>query len=146
MSVFKSKISTQSESFKANYGAMSELVDKLSELNTRAPLKSASRKDRFRQRGQLLPRERLARLLDPGMPYLEIGNIAGYLQDTNQEEKSVPGSTIMSGLGFVQGVRAAIVTDDSGIKAGAMTVAGGYRLQRAQEIALQQKLPFIHLV
>jgi geranyl-CoA carboxylase beta subunit len=43
-------------------------------------------------------------------------------------------------------VRCAIVTDDSGIKAGSMTTAGGYRLRRAQEIALQQNLPFIHLV
>ena len=46
----------------------------------------------------------------------------------------------------MNGVRCAIVNDDSGIKAGAMTVAGGYRLRRAQEIALEQNLPFIHLV
>jgi len=93
-----------------------------------------------------LPRERLARLLDPGMPYLEIGNIAGYMLDTSEEEKSIPGSTIMSGIGFIKGVRTAIVVDDSGIKAGSLTRAGGYRLERAQEIALEQKLPFIHLV
>jgi len=93
-----------------------------------------------------LPRERLARLLDPGMPYLEIGNIAGYMLDTSEEEKSIPGSTIMSGIGFIKGVRTVIVVDDSGIKAGSLTRAGGYRLERAQEIALEQKLPFIHLV
>jgi geranyl-CoA carboxylase beta subunit len=80
------------------------------------------------------------------MPYFEISNIAGYMLDTQDEEKSIPGSTIMSGIGFINGVRCAIVTDDSGIKAGAMTTAGGYRLRRAQQIALQQKLPFVHLV
>ncbi len=146
MTVFETKINPHSDSFKQNYAEMSALVEKLQGLNARAPAISAKRKTRFEERGQLLPRERLARLIDPGMPYFEIGNIAGYLLDTQEEEKSIPGSTIMSGIGFINGVRCVIVTDDSGIKAGAMTVAGGYRLQRAQEIALKQKLPFVHLV
>jgi len=80
------------------------------------------------------------------MPYLEIGNLAGYKLDTDKEDRSIPGSTIMAGIGFIKGVRSVIVVDDSGIKAGSLTTAGGYRLQRAQEIALKQKLPFIHLV
>ncbi|MEL7491079.1 MAG: carboxyl transferase domain-containing protein [Pseudomonadota bacterium] len=146
MTVFETKINPHSDSYKQNYAEMSALVEKLQGLNARAPAISAKRKTRFEERGQLLPRERLARLIDPGMPYFEIGNIAGYLLDTQEEEKSIPGSTIMSGIGFINGVRCVIVTDDSGIKAGAMTVAGGYRLQRAQEIALKQKLPFVHLV
>ena len=125
---------------------MLTLIDKLTELNSRAPKISASKKPKFDKRGQLLPRERLARLLDPGMPYLEISNIAGYLLDTKKEEKSIPGSSIMAGIGFIAGVRTAIVVDDSGIKAGSLTTAGGYRLMRAQEIALKQNLPFVHLV
>ncbi len=112
MSVFQSTAIAQSESFQQNRADMTALVDKLSELNARAPARSAKRKERFEARGQLLPRERLARLLDPGMPYFEIGNIAGYLLDTDQEEKSIPGSTIMSGIGFVAGVRCVIVNDD----------------------------------
>ena len=146
MTVFQSKVDANSAAYRDNYGQMSALVEKLCELNARAPARSAKRKERFAARGQLLPRERLARLLDPGMPFLEIGNIAGYLLDTQEEEKSIPGSTIMAGIGYIGGVRCAIVNDDSGIKAGAMTHAGGYRLRRAQEIALRQKLPFIHLV
>jgi len=146
MTIFKSKINAQSDGYKQNYTDMSALVEKLQELNERAPILSAKRKDRFASRGQLLPRERLARLLDPGMPFLEIGNLAGYLLDTTDEQKSIPGSTIMAGIGYIGGVRCAIVNDDSGIKAGAMTKAGGYRLNRAQEIALEQKLPFVHLV
>jgi len=124
MTVYQSKIDPQSESFRQNRADMMRLVDKLAELNARAPARSANRKARFEARGQLLPRERLARLLDPGMPYFEIGNIAGYLLDTDDEEKSIPGSTIMSGIGFVGGARCVIVNDDSAIKAGAMTVAG----------------------
>jgi geranyl-CoA carboxylase beta subunit len=125
---------------------MLALVARLAELNGRAPALSARRRARFVERGQLLPRERLARLIDPGSPWLEIGNLAGYLLDTDDEPRSVPGSTIFSGIGFIEGVRCAIVVDDSGIQAGAMTTAGGYRLRRAQEIALRQKMPFVHLV
>lgn len=146
MTVFQSQITTESDAYKQNRADMSALVEKLKALNARAPARSAARRERFEKRGQLLPRERLARLLDPGMPWFEIGNIAGYLLDTAVEEDSIPGSTIMSGVGFIAGARCAIVNDDSGIKAGAMTRAGGYRLRRAQEIALEQKLPFIHLV
>ncbi|WP_306253928.1 acyl-CoA carboxylase subunit beta [Parvularcula sp. IMCC14364] len=146
MPVFKSKVNVNSEAFATNRKDMLELVDKLRELNARAPALSASKKEKFDKRGQILPRERLARLLDPGMPFLEVGNIAGYLQDTDKEERSVPGSTIIAGVGFVNGTRCAVVVDDSGIKAGSLTVAGGYRLRRLQQIALEQNLPFVHLV
>ncbi|MEO1252782.1 MAG: carboxyl transferase domain-containing protein [Pseudomonadota bacterium] len=146
MTRFRSSIVPTSPDFQKNRADMMALVEKLQRLNARAGEISAKRKSRFDERGQLLPRARLARLLDPGSPYFEIGNIAGFLLDTEDEEKSIPGSTIMSGLGFIRGARCAVVVDDSGIKAGAMTMAGGYRLRRAQEIALQQKLPFIHLV
>lgn len=146
MPVFHSKVNVNSEGFKQNRQDMLALIDKLNELNARAPALSASKKPKFDKRGQLLPRERLARLLDPGMPYLEISNLAGYLLDTSNEAKSIPGSTIMAGIGFIRGTRCVVVTDDSGIKAGSLTTAGGYRLMRAQEIALAQKLPFVHLV
>ena len=125
---------------------MLALVEHLAELNARAPAASASKRGRFEKRGQLLPRERLARLLDPGLPWVEIGNLAGYLLDTDDPEHSIPGSTIIAGIGYVSGTRCVVVVDDSGIRAGSLTTAGGYRLERAQEIALRQKLPFLHLV
>ena len=146
MAFFDSKINPNSDRYKQNYAEMSALVDKLRELNARAPRLSARAAPRFEARGQILPRERLALLLDPGMPYLEISNLAGYLHDTMEEEKSIPGSTIMAGIGYIAGARCVVVTDDSAIKAGAMTHPGAHRIKRAQEIALQQKLPFVHLV
>ena len=146
MAIFETRINPSSERFQKNHTEMSALIDKLKHLNERAPALSAKRADRFAARGQLLPRDRLSRLLDPGMPYVEIGNLAGFLLDTQDEEKSIPGSTIMAGIGYIMGTRCVVVTDDSGIKAGAMTQAGGYRLGRAQEIALEQKMPFVHLV
>ena len=94
MAVFASKINTSSETFLRQRKEMLELVDRLNELNGRGRAISEKRKPRFDARGQLTPRERLARLLDPGMPFLEIGNIAGYMVDTKKEEKSIPGSTV----------------------------------------------------
>jgi geranyl-CoA carboxylase beta subunit len=146
MAVFASKINTSSEIFLRQRKEMLELVDRLNELNGRGRVISEARKPRFDARGQLTPRERLARLLDPGMPFLEVGNLAGYMLDTKKEEKSIPGSTVISGIGFISGVRCMVVVDDSGIKAGALMTGGGYRISRSEEIALEQKLPFVHLV
>ena len=146
MAVFASKINTSSESYLKQRAEMLELVDKLNELNSRGRAISEKRKPRFDKRGQLTPRERLARLLDPGMPFLEIGNLAGYKLDTKDEAKSIPGGTVIAGIGFISGVRCSVVVDDSGILAGSLTLAGGYRIRRAQQISLEQKLPFVHLV
>ena len=146
MAVFASKINTSSETYLRQRAEMLELVDKLTELNSRGRAISEKRKPRFDKRGQLTPRERLARLLDPGMPFLEIGNLAGYKLDTKDEAKSIPGGTVISGIGFISGVRCCVVVDDSGILAGSLTLAGGYRIARAQQISLEQRLPFVHLV
>ena len=146
MSVFLSKINVNSEAFQRNRVQMLELVDKLTRLNARGAALSEKRKPRFDARGQLTPRERLARLLDPGMPFLPVGNLAGYLVDTKKEEQSIPGSTVIAGMGFIASTRCMIVVDDSGIMAGSLTTAGGYKIRRAEQIALQQKLPFVHLV
>ncbi len=146
MSAFASKISVQSESFKRNRADMLERIEKLRELNARGRARSEKRKPRFDKRGQLTPRERLSRLLDPGMPFLTIGNLAGYRLDTQDEEKSMPGGNAIAGIGFISGVRCMVVVNDSGIQAGALTAATGYRITRGQEIALAQKLPFVHLV
>ena len=146
MTVFHSKINVNSDSFAQHRRDMLALIGQLQTLNARGATVSEQRRPRFEARGQLTPRERLARLLDPGMPFLAVGNLAGYLVDTGDPDKSIPGSTIISGIGFISGVRCMIVVDDSGIMAGSLTEASGYRLRRSEEIALQQKLPFVHLV
>jgi geranyl-CoA carboxylase beta subunit len=146
MSAYASRVNVTSESYAANRKDMLALIDRLNALNGRAVAASERRKPRFDERGQLTPRERLARLLDPGMPFLEIGNMAGYLGDTDDPEKTVPGGSNICGIGFVSGVRVVVTVDDSGINAGAITKGGGGRFRRCQRIAQQQKLPFIHLV
>ena len=146
MPVYSSQISKTSETFKTNRANMLALIDKLNELNGRGRIISEQRRARFEKRGQILPRERLARILDPGMPFLTVGNLSGYLSDGRPEEKSIPGSTSIAGLGFISGVRCMIFVDDSGITAGSLTGATSYKIIRSEKIALEQKIPYVHLV
>lgn len=146
MTVYRSRIDTGSEEFAENQQKMLALTSRLAELNGRGAKVSALKAEKFHARGQILPRERLAHLVDPGMPFLTIGNLSGYMLDTDKEERSVPGSTIIAGIGFVEGRRCMVTVDDSAISAGAIKAGSAYRFMRCEQIALEQKLPFIHLV
>jgi len=115
-------------------------------LQDRAALASAQSKPVFDKRGQLLPRERVALLLDPGAPFLPLCALAGFMQDTPDPVKSVPGGGMIAGIGFVSGVRCMVVASDSGIEAGAIQARGLEKILRVQELALENKLPFVHLV
>lgn len=146
MANFQSRIISSSADFKDNRQDMLSLVDKLHSICKRAEIKSEKSRGRFEKRGQILPRERLARLLDPGMPFLEIQNMSGYLMDTELEQDSIPGSSMLLGIGFVNGVRSMVYVDDSGINAGAFYPGNTEKFQRAMTLCLEKKLPFIHLV
>lgn len=143
---FASQIVDTSPAFRKNREEMLEKVAELRALEARPVALSEKRRERMKARGQLTPRERLARLLDPGMPFLQLHSMAGFLADTDDPETSVPGSSMIAGVGFVEGTRCLIWVDDSGIKAGAMGPMTARVALSAQEIALRQKLPFIHLV
>lgn len=146
MSAFRSRINQASEEFASNREAMLGLVDKLRSIETRAEALSEKRRPRFEERGQLTPRERLAHLLDPGMPFLALHTMANFLVEDSDPETSVPGGSVIAGIGFVSGVRSMIWVDDSGIKAGAMAAMSLPVALSLQEIAYRQKLPLIHLV
>jgi len=146
MNVFHSLANTQSESYGKNRADMLARVQQLHGLLDRARQMSERRRDVFEARGQLLPRERVARLLDPGLPFLSLFGLAGYLTDDADPNKSVPGASTLAGIGFVSGVRCMIFANDSGINAGASTHKSGEKLIRCLDMALQLKLPFLHLV
>jgi geranyl-CoA carboxylase beta subunit len=146
MTQYHSQVNPGSPQFSTNEQDMSALVERLRETCHRSAALSYKSLPRFEKRGQLLPRERLSRLLDPGMPFLELHNLAGYLVDTDDPESSIPGGNSINGIGFINGVRSMICVDDSGINAGAMTTVSAKKSMRAMDIALQKKLPFVHLV
>lgn len=126
--------------------AMLARLEQLRALEQRAADKSAEARPIFEKRGQLLPRERVGLLLDPGAPWLSLCTLAGYLQDQKDPLGSVPGGGMVAGIGFVRGVRCMVVASDSGIDAGAIQPMGLEKILRVQEIALREKLPFVHLV
>lgn len=143
---FVTRIDTDSDSFHKNRADMLALIDDLRRLEARPVALSEQRRARMEARGQLTPRDRLARLLDPGMPFLQLHTLAGYLVDSDDPETSVPGSSLIAGIGFVSGVRALVWVDDSGIKAGAMGAMSVPAVLSLQALALRHKLPLIHLV
>jgi geranyl-CoA carboxylase beta subunit len=126
--------------------AMLARIAQLRALENRAAQASAKSKPVFDKRGQLLPRERVALVLDAGAPYVPLCSLAGFMQDTKDPAASVPGGGIVAGIGFISGVRCMVVASDSGIEAGSIQPMGLDKILRVQDIALQNKLPFVHLV
>ena len=94
-------------------------------------------RERHVSRGKLLPRERVERLLDPGSPFLEIGQLAA----CDLYEGEVPGAGMIAGIGRVSGRETMIVCNDATVKGGTYYPMTVKKHLRAQEIALQNRLP-----
>ena len=146
MAHIESTLSPGSQAYRANREHMLALIDRVREYERRTLAKSAASRGRFEKRQQLLPRERLSLLLDPGAPFLELCSLAGLGLDTPDLDKSVPGGGVIAGIGFVSGRRCMVMASDSGIDAGAMQPMGLDKVLRVQELALENKLPFVQLV
>ena len=146
MPIIETGLNSGSDAFRRNRAAMLEKIERVRALEARTRERSADSRALFEKRGQLLPRERLARLLDPGAPWLELSTLAGFCLDHPDPEKSVPGGGCITGIGYVSGARCMMVASDSGIDAGAFQTMGLDKMLRAQAIAATNKLPFVHLV
>ena len=146
MAIFKTKIDSQSENFINNKNQFGSLVKKMNSINGRAEKVSERRREKFIERGQLTPRERLSALLDPNTSFIELFNMISYLIDDNNEDTSISGASVIAGIGFISGVRSMVFVDDSGINAGALTAKSIDKALGCLDISLKQKLPFIHLV
>ncbi|WP_374763022.1 acyl-CoA carboxylase subunit beta [Yunchengibacter salinarum] len=130
----------------ANRAAHLALIDEVRGLETRIAEVSARARPRFEKRGQLLPRDRLALLLDRGAPFLPLSALAGYRMHDDDGDKSISGGGCIAGIGFVEGVRVAVLVSEAGIKGGAATPMGMQKTLRLQAIALENNLPLIQLV
>ncbi|HEY2257398.1 MAG TPA: carboxyl transferase domain-containing protein, partial [Variovorax sp.] len=124
MAIIESTLQTRGDAFRANQESMLGLLERVRRYERRTVETSARSRERFAQRGQLLPRERLALLLDPGTPFLEIASLAGLGLDRPDLEQSVPGGGVIGGIGWVSGVRVMVNASDSGIDAGALQPMG----------------------
>ena len=138
-----SKIDTGGEEYRARLEHNRKLVDKL-RADVAEAAKGGPEKHRKRhvERGKLLPRERVERLLDPGSPFLEIGQLAA----CDMYGGEVPGAGIIAGIGRVSGRQVMIVCNDATVKGGTYYPLTVKKHLRAQEIAEQNRLPCVYLV
>ncbi|WP_085629856.1 MULTISPECIES: geranyl-CoA carboxylase subunit beta [unclassified Pseudomonas] len=144
MPSIQSLLDPHSEAFTRNRAAMLAAVEHVQQLERNLLDKAAEAKPKFDKRGQLLPRERLNLLLDPGSPFLELASLAGYkLHD--DKDGSAAGGGLIAGIGQVSGVRVLVVANNSAIKGGTISPSGLKKSLRLQQIAQENKLPVITL-
>ncbi len=144
MPVFQSQIDVLSKNYTENRDQHLRLIEEFRALERNIVETSARSKPKFDKRGQLLPRDRLARLLDRGAPFLELSTLAGYNMHDDDAASASGGG--IAGIGFIHGVRCFVTASDSGIKGGAATPMGVHKALRGQAIALQQRLPYVQLI
>lgn len=141
--VLDTRLSPDSDQFRANAAYNRALVDRLrADVATAALGGNAKSRERHTSRGKLLPRDRVERLLDPGSPFLEIGQLAA----CDLYDGEVPGAGMIAGIGRVSGRQAMIVCNDATVKGGTYYPMTVKKHLRAQEIAEQNRLPCIYLV
>lgn len=146
MPALRTQLHPQSDAFRANTARMQERLNEVRALEALVREGSASKRDKFDLRGQLLPRERVARLIDRGTPFLELSTLAGLGMHDDDGKKSVLGGGTVIGIGVVAGKRCLITASDSALKGGTISPMGLKKGLRAQEIARENKLPLIGLV
>ena len=141
--VLETRISPESEDFRANAVHNRALADRLrADVATAALGGSEASRERHAGRGKLLPRDRVGRLLDPGAPFLEIGQLAAF----GMYDGEAPAAGMIAGIGRVHGQECMIVANDATVKGGTYYPMTVKKHLRAQEIALQNRLPCLYLV
>ena len=143
MGVLQSKIDPQSAAYKKNHqhhaGLASELGERLAQ-NAQGGGSAARKK--HEERGKLFVRDRIAKLIDPGTPFLEVGALAALGQYGDQ----APGAGLVTGIGRVSGREVMIIANDATVKGGTYFPLTVKKHLRAQEIAKENLLPCLYLV
>jgi len=143
MSRLQTLVDPASDAFAANAAHNRTLANELRDrVGTAALGGSAQHRDRHVARGKLLPRDRVHRLLDPGSPFLEVGQLVA----NGMYDDGAPGAGIVAGIGRVSGRECMIVANDPTVKGGAYFPMTVKKHVRAQEIARENRLPCIYLV
>ncbi|SEA94615.1 carboxyl transferase domain-containing protein [Paraburkholderia sartisoli] len=143
MPIIETKLNPRSDDFRANAAALEALV---ADLKARIAALSlgggAAAREKHVSRGKLLPRERIAQLLDPGTPFLELSQLAAFGMYNND----APGAGVITGIGRIAGQECVIVCNDATVKGGTYYPVTVKKHVRAQEIAAENRLPCVYLV
>ncbi|MFE7629349.1 carboxyl transferase domain-containing protein [Kocuria sp. NPDC057446] len=140
-------LSTQADPDSAEYAATEAAQAGLAEELARRLARAAqggpeASRERHTARGKLLPRERVEHLLDTGSPFLEIGALAA----EGMYDDECPGAGVIAGIGLVHGRQVMVVCNDATVKGGTYFPVTVKKHLRAQEIALENRLPCVYLV
>ncbi|WP_345816154.1 carboxyl transferase domain-containing protein [Paraburkholderia sp. PREW-6R] len=143
MPIIESKLNPRSDDFRANAAALEALVADLRAKVEKLSLGGGqAARDKHTGRGKLLPRERIAQLLDPGTPFLEFSQLAAY----GMYNDDAPGAGVITGIGRIAGQECVIVCNDATVKGGTYYPVTVKKHVRAQEIAAENHLPCVYLV
>jgi 3-methylcrotonyl-CoA carboxylase beta subunit len=139
----KSRLDTSSPAFQANVAHHRALAEDLrSQVAKVAEGGGAEAQKKHAARGKLPPRERVRALLDPGSPFLELSQLAAF----GMYEGDAPSAGIITGIGRIEGREAVIVANDATVKGGTYYPMTVKKHLRAQEVAMQNRLPCVYLV
>ena len=143
VNVIQSSVSRSAPLFETNRDSMRGLVDALRARIARAREGGGGKYvQRHREQGKLPVRDRINRLADPGSPFLELSPLAAL----DMYDNDAPGAGIVTGIGRISGREALIVANDASVKGGTYFPMTVKKHVRAQEIALQNRLPCVYLV
>lgn len=139
----ETKINTNSDEFKKNKEEFLELLSQYKEIQ-KDVIRGGSEKAvlRHKERGKLLARERIDRLVDPNTPFLELSSLAAY----NIFDNGHPSAGIITGIGIIHGKETIIIANDATVKGGTYIKETIKKHLRAQEIAIENHLPCVYMV
>src|SRR6185437_5108967 len=143
MPAIRSRLDTSGPEFRANVEHHRGLAEALREQVARvAEGGGADAQKKHTARSKLLPRERVRALLDPGAPFLELSQLAAH----GMYDDDAPAAGLVTGIGRVEGREVVIVANDATVKGGTYYPMTVKKHLRAQEIALENRLPCVYLV
>src|SRR3954471_14564595 len=143
MDRLESHVDTGTDEFRRNRGRMTALVGELRDRTAQVRLGGGQRYvQRHRDQGKLFVRERVDKLLDPGSPFVELSALAAW----DVYDNEAPGAGLVTGVGRVAGREVVVVANDATVKGGTYYPLTVKKHLRAQEIALQNRLPCVYLV
>jgi 3-methylcrotonyl-CoA carboxylase beta subunit len=143
MTLLESKIDSRSPEFQANAAQLRAAVDDLQTQMARVARGGGEKaRSKHTERGKLLPRERIRALLDPGSPFLELSPLAAH----GMYDDAAPCAGVITGIGRVHGQEIVVVANDATVKGGTYFPMTVKKHLRAQEIALENRLPCVYLV
>jgi acetyl-CoA carboxylase carboxyltransferase component len=143
MGVLSTQLDRDTDAFRSRAERMEKLVAELRERSSRVSQGGGEKAmERHRSRGKLPARERIDRLVDPGSAFLELNALAAW----ELYDGDAPSAGIVTGIGVVEGRQCVVVANDATVKGGSYFPLTVKKHLRAQEVALQNRLPCIYLV